>query len=134
MAKRGRGQQWVDGKTLHLADEVRYMQRRAAERRGCIVTIGPLLLFSTESGDAWILDPGDHLATRIAEEGAPTPVHIEETETRFAIGWQGTYEIMGTAFVYSHAESGRVTTILGYPTRQIVGRISAILGDVGHRQ
>jgi hypothetical protein len=90
----------------NLRGEVRYMQRRAAERRGCIVTIGPLLLFSTDSGDAWILDPADHLAARIAEEGAPRPVRIEETETSFAVAWQGTYQIMGTAFVFSHPESG----------------------------
>lgn len=134
MARQGRGQRWVDGKTLHLADEVRYMQRRAAERSVRIVTIGPLLLFSTDSGDAWILDPGDHLATRIAEEGAPRPVHIEETDTSFAVGWQGTYEITGTAFVFSYPESGPVMTILGYPTRHIVERISGVFGDDRHRQ
>lgn len=53
------------------------------------MTIGLLLLSSTDSGDAWILDPADHLATRIAEGGTPRPVHIEETETSFAVGWQG---------------------------------------------
>jgi hypothetical protein len=31
-----------------LAEEVRYIQRRASERSGRIVTIGPLLVFSTE--------------------------------------------------------------------------------------
>ena len=41
----GRDQRWVEGKDLHLADEVRYIQRRAAERQGRIVTIGPLLLY-----------------------------------------------------------------------------------------
>lgn len=111
MTKQGRGQRWVDAKTFHLTDEVRHMQRRAAERRGPIVTIGPLLLFSTDSGDAWILDPADHLSTRIAEEGVPRPVQINETEPSFVVGWQGTYEILGTAFVFSHLESGRVTTI-----------------------
>jgi hypothetical protein len=31
---------------------VRYIQRRAADRDGRIVTIGQLVLFSTETGDA----------------------------------------------------------------------------------
>jgi hypothetical protein len=132
--KQGRDQRWVEGKNFHLADEVRYTQRRAAERNGRIVTIGPLLLFSTDSGDAWILDPADHLATRIAEEGAPRPVYIEETETSFAVGWQGGYEITGAAFVFTNSESGRVMTILGYPTRQIVEQISGIFGDDSSRQ
>src|SRR6266542_2613712 len=47
---RGRDQHWIDGRDFRLADEVRYMQRRAAERIGRIVTIGPLVLFSTDNG------------------------------------------------------------------------------------
>jgi hypothetical protein len=118
--KRGRDQRWIDGRDFHLAEEVRYMQRRAAERSGRIVTVGPLLLFSTDTGDAWILDLGDHLAARIAKDGVSTPVHVEETDTSFAVGWQGGYEIRGAAFIFADRESGRVTTILGYPTQQIV--------------
>jgi hypothetical protein len=126
--KQGRDQRWLDGKDFHLADEVRYMQRRAAERSGRIVTIGPLLLFSTDSGDAWILDPADHLASRIAEQGDPRPIHIEETETSFAVGWRGRYEITAAAFVFTDRESGAVTTMLGYPTRRIADQIADVYG------
>ena len=35
---------------------------------------------------------------------------------RAAIDWKGHYQIEGRAFVYTDRESGRVTTILGYPT------------------
>jgi hypothetical protein len=127
--KPGRDQCWIDGRDFRLADEVRYMQRRAAERSGRIVTIGPLFLFSTDTGDAWILDPADHLASRIADEGLPSPVHIEETDTSFAVGWQGRYEIRGAAFIFADRESGRVTTILGYPTQRIVDQISGGHGN-----
>jgi len=124
----GRDQRWVEGKDLHLADEVRSIQRRAAERQGRIVTIGPLLLFSTESGDAWILDPADHLAARVAVGGDPRPVHIEETETSFAVGWQGHCHITGAAFVFTDGQSGRVITTLGYPTQRIADRITELFG------
>ena len=60
--KRGAGKRRVDGKSLRLADEVRYIQRRAAGHDGRVVTIGQLFLFSTETGDAWLLDPADQLA------------------------------------------------------------------------
>ena len=50
--RRGAGKRRVDGKSLHLADEVRYIQRRAADHDGRVVTVGPLVLFSTETGDA----------------------------------------------------------------------------------
>ena len=98
---------------------MRYIQRHAANHHGRIVTIGQLLLFSTETGDAWLLDPADRLAARLARDGESEAIHIEETDTTFAIGWKGRYRIEGAAFVYSDNDSGRVTTIFGYPTDQL---------------
>jgi hypothetical protein len=109
----------VEGRSFRLADEVRYIQRRAADHDGRIVTIGELVLFSTETGDAWLLDPADRLAARLAREGESEPIHIEETDTTFAIGRKGCYRIEGPAFVYSDRDTGRVTTILGYPTDEL---------------
>src|SRR5712691_2071753 len=91
----------------------------AAERDGRWVTVGSLALFSTDTGDAWLLDPEDHLAARLARDGDPEDVYFEETDTRFAIGWKGKYRIDGDAFVYIDNDSGRVATILGYPIRRI---------------
>lgn len=124
----GSDRRWLEGKDVRFADEIRYVQRRAAERTSRIITIGPLLLFSTESGDAWMLDPVEHLATRLAEAGDPRLASVEETEKTFAVGWQGHYEIRGLAFVFNDNDSGHVTTILGYPTRRIVERIAEAFG------
>jgi hypothetical protein len=95
----GAGRRMVDGKNLRLADDVRYIQRRAAKHDGHVVTIGQLVLFSTETGDAWLLDPSDQLAARLARDGDPEPFHIEENETTFTVEWKGRYRIEGTAFV-----------------------------------
>ena len=57
--------------------------------------------------------------TRLARDGAPEPVHIEETEANFAVAWTGHYRIDGAAFIYSDRISGRVFTILGYPIDRI---------------
>src|SRR5215813_5877045 len=134
--RRGPGQQIVAGRGFRLVDEVSYIQRRAADHHGRIVTIGQLVLFSTETGDAWLLDPTDGLAARLARDGEREPNHIEETDTTFAIRWKGRYRIEetdttfairwkgryrieGPTFVYSEYDSGRVATILGYPTDQL---------------
>jgi len=117
--RRGPGQQIVAGRGFRLVDEVSYIQRRAADHHGRIVTIGQLVLFSTETGDAWLLDPADGLAARLARDGEREPIHIEETDTTFAIRWKGRYRIEGPTFVYSDNDSGRVTTMLGYPTDQL---------------
>jgi hypothetical protein len=116
--KRRVGKRWVDGKSLRLADEVRTIQRRAAGHDGRVVTIGRLVLFSTDTGDAWLLDPADQLAACLARDGDPEPIHIEENDTTFAIGWKGSYRIEGPAFIYVDHNTGRVSTILGYPTHQ----------------
>src|ERR1700730_12359408 len=113
--RRGPGKRIVEGKSFRVADEVRYIQRRAADYDGRIVTIGQLVLFCTETGDAWLLDPADRLsarprrggglvlfstktgeacllapadrlAARLARDGENEPIHIEETDTTIAIG------------------------------------------------
>jgi hypothetical protein len=56
----------IAGRDVRLADEVRNIQRQAADQHGCIVTVGQLILFATETGDAWLLDPADRLAARLA--------------------------------------------------------------------
>src|SRR6201982_3263423 len=117
--KRGPGKLMVDGKSFRLADEVPHIQRRAADHTGRVISIGQLILFSTKTGDAWLLDPSDQLAARLARDGDPEPIHSEETDTTFAIGWKGHYRIEGPAFVYVDPDTGRTSTILGYPTHHL---------------
>jgi hypothetical protein len=99
----------VDGKNFRLADEVRHILGRAAEHDGRVVTIGEIILFST-----------DQLAARLARDGDPEPFHIEENETTFTIDWKGRYRIAGDAFVYMDRETGRLATIHGYPTHKLI--------------
>ena len=56
------------------------------------------------------------LAARLARDGDPEPIHIEENDTTFAIGWKGRYRIEGPAFIYVDYDTGQLSTILGYPT------------------
>ena len=109
----------VDGKDFRLADEIRHIQRRAARQDGRIVTVGQLILFSTQTGDAWLLDKEDGLATPLARDGDPELVHIEETDANFTIEWKGHYRIEGDAFIYVDRKTGGTRTILGYPTQKL---------------
>ena len=97
--KGGPGKQWVEGKHFRLAQEIKYIQQRAAEYDARFVTVGPLVFFSTETGDAWMLDPSDQLAARLARDGDPESIDFQETDTNFAVGWKGNYYIEGHAFV-----------------------------------
>src|SRR3954463_9698020 len=68
-------------------------QQRAAVHDGRLVTLGQLILFSTETGDAWLLDTEDRLATRIAQDGVSLPIHIEDIDTSFSVEWKGGYRV-----------------------------------------
>ena len=86
-------------------------------RDGRVVIADQLVLFSTETGDAWLLDPSDHLAARLARDGDPESIAFEETDASFQIAWPGNYRLDGPAFVYTDRQSRRVSTIIGYPTQ-----------------
>ena len=68
-----------DGASFRLADEIRYITSCAAGHDGRVVTIGQLTLFSSETGDAWIIDREDHLALRLARQGEPCLLPSFET-------------------------------------------------------
>jgi mevalonate kinase len=122
------GKRWVKGKTFRLADEVHYIQRRASRYDSRIVSIGQLLLFSSETGDAWLLDPVDHLAAPLAKDGEPISVEIEDSDTAFTVHWMGSFRVEGDAFIYRSNKSRNVRTILGYPTRLLKDQISNMFG------
>ena len=85
----------VDGKDFRLAVEMRHIQRCAARHDGRIVTVGQLILFSTQTANAWLLDSEDGLAAPLTRDGDPEPVHIEETDANFTIEWKGHYRFEG---------------------------------------
>lgn len=97
--------------------EVDYIVARAAEFESRVVTLGQLLFFSTETGDAWMLDPEDHLALCLAEAGSRLPVQIVETETRYAIEWTASYSFEDDAFVVMNGSGIRI--IHGYPMGEL---------------
>jgi hypothetical protein len=103
---------------LDIHRETRYISERAAAHECRIVRRGGLVLFSTVSGDAWLLDLEDQLALCLCRDGAPQPNRILEGPDTFAIDWQAKFAIDGPAFVFQE-KSGRVVVKLGYPAEQV---------------
>jgi acyl dehydratase len=78
----------VESRDFRLADEVRHIQQCAVRHDERIVTVGQLILSSTQTGDAWLLEAMDRLAAQLARDREP--IHIEETDANFTIDWKGT--------------------------------------------
>ena len=98
--------------------EVDYIVRRAAELESRVVTLGHLLFFSTDTGDAWMLDPEDHLALCLCKAGSRIAVQIVEAATRYTIEWTASYRFEDDAFIVVDGSGVRV--IHGYPVRDLV--------------
>lgn len=98
--------------------EAEATQGRALRGEASVVRLVDIVFFSAESGDAWILDPEDQLATCIAYQSEARPIPIEETVTELAIAWEGRYVIGQGAFtVLEEGTSAR--SIFGYPLAEI---------------
>ena len=100
------------------AVEANYIQTQAERRVICIVRLGPIVFFSTATGDAWMLDANDGEASCLARDGAATPVTIHETTKKFGIEWQGRYQLEGASFTCL-ANDGGAQTFHGYPVGEI---------------
>lgn len=119
MRRRKRSAQRLRREQISIKGEVDYITRRAGDRDARVVTLGALVFFSTETGDAWMLDPQDGLALCLARDGAPQPIRITETEASFAIEWNSEYQIKGDLFIVTD-KLGRTWTVIGYPTQEIL--------------
>jgi hypothetical protein len=102
----------------NVTREANNIIRLAQANEAHVATLGALLFFSTQTGDAWMLDPGDGLAPCLAWDGETQPFKITETSTQFGIEWTATYRIDGDIFIIAE-QSGRSRTILGCPTDEI---------------
>ena len=110
---------------VNVRAEAERIMERALEGVTSIVTLGPVVFFSTETGDAWMLDPEDGAALCLARGYQPQPYTITETPGTFSIRWDAQYSIAGEEFVVTES-SGRMRRILGYPTRKIEKAIRAV--------
>jgi hypothetical protein len=106
-------------KEVSIKGEIDYVVRCAARQDARVVSLSPLIFFSTETGDAWVLDPEDNLALCLARDGDPSPVHVKETEENYGIEWNSRYCIEDKLFTVAESSS-RVRTIMGYPTQAIL--------------
>ena len=65
--------------------EIRYITQLAQAEDSRIVTVGNLVLFSTRTRDAWLLDPEDNFVVCLSREGEPQPFRIIDAPDTFTI-------------------------------------------------
>ncbi len=110
-----------------ITGEAQYIITLAQNHDSRVVRLGQLIFFSTETGDAWMLDPEDELALCLARDGVVQKVKINETPKNFSIEWSCGYDIEGNFFVVTE-RFGRTKSIFGYPTAEIKRLSRGIVG------
>ena len=108
----------LNSEHVSITQEADTIIGRAKVGASCVVTLGSLIFFSTETGDAWMLDPQDDFALCLAQSGERQPFSITETVNNFRIEWPSTYQISGDLFIVTE-RNGKIRRILGYPTATI---------------
>jgi hypothetical protein len=107
---------------LDVRQEIKGIVQSAQKHEGRVVGTGPFIFFSTETGDAWMLELEDNLALCLARDGAAQDVMIQETADQFQVAWESVYHMTDTTFTVIE-QTGGMRTIYGYPTRQILQTI-----------
>jgi len=113
-----RKQRLLSRTEVSINREADYIIKKAQVHDSCVVGLGRLVFFSTQTGDAWMLDSSDSMALCLARDGERQNFSILETPTNFQIAWKAQYLIDGERFTVI-TKDGSVRTILGYPTREI---------------
>ena len=108
---------------LSIAGEANYVVARAMAKECCVVSLAPLVFFSTMTGDAWVLDANDNSALQLAAAGERLPFAISETSEHFAIEWPATFRFEGERMLVRD-DAGGARTIIGYPSREITAAMA----------
>ncbi len=110
---------------VSVTGEAEYIIARAMAEDARIVSLRPLVFFTTTTGDAWVLDAEDNLALPLAAAKNRLPFVITETAERFAIEWAGTFQIDGETMIFTD-KAGKVRRIVEYPTQQIAAALARV--------
>jgi hypothetical protein len=121
----------ISPSATHLRDEVDSICKRASSGDSRVIGFDKLILFSTQTGDAWMLDWEDELATCLMKAGTPQPFEFGETDRQFTIQWQGRYHIAAGLFTYIDNQTPTHARVIGgYPTEAIRQTIDRFLPGI----
>jgi hypothetical protein len=104
---------------VSLAAEVDKVQQAAALRQDSCRELGVFILFSTQDGDAWVLETTERDAFQAAASGQPLPPPVHENREVIEVDWSHRFALCGRSLFLTDHESGVETELRRAPTMQI---------------
>jgi hypothetical protein len=101
-----------------LSAEIHRLQQKVGEKSAVMWTKGVFVFFSTEDGDAWVLEASGGDALQVAAAGRPIEVDVVQTAEAIEVTWSHQFTIRKDFTVTDYADQSR--TIYGsYPAARI---------------
>jgi len=111
---------------LSLTAAVAKVQQTAALRQKSCRELGVFVLFSTEDGDAWVLETTERDAFQAAAAGLPLPLPVNENRELIEVDWSHSFTLCDRRLLLTEYESGAETVLRRTPTMQISAALRRI--------
>jgi intein/homing endonuclease len=109
-----------------VRDEVAKIREAAIRLEAKIMHLGVFVLFSTETGDAWLLELTDMDGVQVADRGKGIELEIEENAETIEINWSHRFTVEDRIFVATSYKDKSVITNDQYPIHSIQAAIRKI--------
>lgn len=103
-----------------LTAAIEQIQAKAKEHASVFVELGVFLLFSTDAGDAWVLEVTESDAIKVAEKGEPVEISLEENPETIVVNCSHTFAIEGKELIVtSYTDQALTQHLQDAPAQQI---------------
>jgi hypothetical protein len=111
---------------LTLTEGVEVIQRLAKDKKNEFREIGVFLFYSTEQGDAWLLEVTESDCVQVANGGKALEMSIDENPETIEIDWSHTFSIVDKKFKITSYLDKEVTELSDAPCQKINAAIKRI--------
>lgn len=119
----------VEAQTPTLSAEIAKLRDKVREKSAVMWTRGVFVFFSTEEGDAWVLEASGGDALQVAEAGQPIEVEVAQTEDAIEVTWSHQFTIRKDFTVSAYADQRR-SVYTSYPAARIRTLLSKARGSL----
>jgi len=102
-----------------LKEQIEYVKQFAYKYQEYVIGYDSFVLFASDTGDAWLLQPIEQAALPLCLAGIDQEYKIREVKKIYVISWYGMYRIGGDIFTVQSFGSQKIVQIYGYPTERI---------------
>ncbi len=107
--------------------EVAKIQEMAVAKKAAVFSLGVFIFFSTEDGDAWLLEVTDMDAIQVAAGGDKIEVEILENPETIEINWTYKFRIKNKKFVLTSYKDESEEIKEDYPAHSVISTMKKIM-------